>query len=97
MILLTSNLISSDFKGAGEPLSTLQIRQRMLDKMSDTSRIVDRLVKKGWLAKWCAAPIAGWWMLPYLKKESFYLRRWINMKMNGIAFSKTLMKKRLLN
>ena len=37
-------------RGAGEPLSTLQIRQRMLDKMSDTSRIVDRLVKKG-LAK----------------------------------------------
>lgn len=33
-------------RGAGEPLSTLQIRQRMLDKMSDTSRIVDRLVKK---------------------------------------------------
>jgi MarR family transcriptional regulator, 2-MHQ and catechol-resistance regulon repressor len=33
-----------------EPLSTLQIRERMLDKMSDTSRIVDRLVLKG-LAK----------------------------------------------
>ena len=29
-----------------EPLSTLQIRERMLDKMSDTSRIVDRLVIK---------------------------------------------------
>lgn len=37
-------------RGAGEPLSTLQIRQRMLDKMSDTSRIVDRLILKG-LAK----------------------------------------------
>lgn len=33
-------------KGAGKPLSTLQIRQRMLDRMSDTSRIVDRLIKK---------------------------------------------------
>ncbi|MBS1760288.1 MAG: MarR family transcriptional regulator [Bacteroidetes bacterium] len=33
-----------------EPLSTLQIRERMLEKMSDTSRIVDRLVTKG-LAK----------------------------------------------
>lgn len=33
-------------RGAGKPLSTLQIRQRMLDKMSDTSRIVDRLLKK---------------------------------------------------
>ena len=38
-------------RGAGKPLSTLQIRQRMLDKMSDTSRIVDRLVKKGVVKK----------------------------------------------
>lgn len=30
-----------------QPLSTLTIRERMLDKMSDTSRIVDRLVIKG--------------------------------------------------
>ncbi len=33
-------------RGSGAPLSTLQIRERMLDKMSDTSRIVDRLLKK---------------------------------------------------
>jgi DNA-binding MarR family transcriptional regulator len=38
-------------RGAGEPLSTLQIRQRMLDKMSDTSRIVDRLIKKALVKK----------------------------------------------
>ena len=38
-------------RGAGEPLSTLQIRQRMLDKMSDTSRIVDRMVKKSLVRK----------------------------------------------
>jgi DNA-binding MarR family transcriptional regulator len=38
-------------RGAGKPLSTLQIRQRMLDKMSDTSRIVDRLIKKGLVQK----------------------------------------------
>ena len=37
-------------RGSQSPLSTLQIRERMLDKMSDTSRIVDRLVLKG-LAK----------------------------------------------
>jgi DNA-binding MarR family transcriptional regulator len=37
-------------RGSGAPLTTLQIRERMLDKMSDTSRIVDRLVIKG-LAK----------------------------------------------
>jgi len=38
-------------RGAREPLSTLQIRQRMLDKMSDTSRIVDRLIAKGLVKK----------------------------------------------
>jgi DNA-binding MarR family transcriptional regulator len=38
-------------RGAGKPISTLQIRQRMLDKMSDTSRIVDRLVKKDLVQK----------------------------------------------
>ena len=37
-------------RGSDAPLSTLQIRERMLDKMSDTSRIVDRLVLKN-LAK----------------------------------------------
>ena len=34
-----------------QPLSTLQIRERMLDKMSDTSRIVDRLILKGYASK----------------------------------------------
>jgi DNA-binding MarR family transcriptional regulator len=34
-----------------KPLSTLQIRERMLDKMSDTSRIVDRLRLKGLVEK----------------------------------------------
>ncbi len=38
-------------RGANEPLSTLQIRQRMLDKMSDSSRPVDRLIKKGLVKK----------------------------------------------
>jgi len=33
-------------RGNQMPLSTLQIRERMLDKMSDTSRIVDRLIIK---------------------------------------------------
>lgn len=42
-------------RGAREPISTLQIRQRMLDKMSDTSRIVDRLLKKD-LVKKCVCP-----------------------------------------
>ena len=34
-----------------QPLSTLQIRERMLEKMSDTSRIVDRLLKKELVTK----------------------------------------------
>ncbi|UEG50646.1 MarR family transcriptional regulator [Ferruginibacter lapsinanis] len=38
-------------RGSRDPLSTLQIRERMLDKMSDTSRIVDRLVIKGFAKK----------------------------------------------
>ncbi len=38
-------------RGSDKPLSTLQIRARMLDKMSDTSRIVDRLVVKGFVDK----------------------------------------------
>ena len=42
-------------RGAKQPLSTLQIRQRMLDKMSDTSRIVDRLIKKELVQKMVCA------------------------------------------
>jgi DNA-binding MarR family transcriptional regulator len=38
-------------RGSDAPLSTLQIRERMLDKMSDTSRIVDRLIVKGLVQK----------------------------------------------
>ena len=33
-------------RNSSAPLSTLQIRQRMIDNMSDTSRIVERLLKK---------------------------------------------------
>ena len=38
-------------RGSEAPLSTLKIRERMLDKMSDTSRIVDRLIAKELVAK----------------------------------------------
>jgi len=38
-------------RGSDTPLSTLKIRERMLDKMSDTSRIVDRLIVKGLVEK----------------------------------------------
>jgi len=38
-------------KGAKEPLSTSIIRERLLDKMADTSRLVDRLAQKGYVSK----------------------------------------------
>ncbi|MCB0570477.1 MAG: MarR family transcriptional regulator [Phaeodactylibacter sp.] len=34
-------------KGAGKPISTSTIRERLLDKMADTSRMADRLFQKG--------------------------------------------------
>jgi len=33
-------------RGSGTPLSTMQIRERMLARMSDTSRIIDRMLLK---------------------------------------------------
>jgi len=34
-------------RGAGKPISTSVIRERLLDKMADTSRLVERLANKG--------------------------------------------------
>lgn len=38
-------------RGNKAPLSTLQIRERMIDRMSDSSRIVERMIKKGLVEK----------------------------------------------
>ncbi len=38
-------------KGAGKPLSTSDIRERMIEKMADTSRLVERLSVKGWVKR----------------------------------------------
>lgn len=38
-------------KGAGKPLSTSEIRERMLDSNSDTTRIIDRMVRKDLVEK----------------------------------------------
>lgn len=38
-------------RGAGKPISTSDIRDRLLDKMSDASRMVDRLCQKGWVVR----------------------------------------------
>lgn len=36
-------------KGAGQPITTSVIRERLLDKMSDASRMVERMHQKGWV------------------------------------------------
>lgn len=38
-------------RGNKAPLSTIQIQERLIDRMSDTSRIVDRLIKKRLVVK----------------------------------------------
>ena len=38
-------------RGAKKPISNAVIRKRMIDKMSDVSRIIDRLVKKGLVSR----------------------------------------------
>jgi DNA-binding MarR family transcriptional regulator len=56
-IFETEDLTSQQFnilrilRGAREALSICTIRERMLDRMSDASRIVDRLIKKGFVKK----------------------------------------------
>lgn len=42
-------------KGANEPLSTSCIRDRMIEKMADTSRLVERLSAKGWVNREASA------------------------------------------
>lgn len=37
--------------GSPTPLSTSAIRKRLLDKMSDTTRVIDRMIKKGFVVK----------------------------------------------
>ena len=38
-------------KGSEKPLTTSIIRGRLLDKMSDTTRVIDRMIKKGLVEK----------------------------------------------
>lgn len=37
--------------GADKPLTTSTIRNRLIDKMSDTTRVIDRMIKKGVVQK----------------------------------------------
>jgi DNA-binding MarR family transcriptional regulator len=38
-------------KGAQKPISTSIIRERMIDKMSDTTRLISRMIKKSLVSK----------------------------------------------
>lgn len=38
-------------RGAGKPITTSLIRERMLDRMSDTTRMIDRMIIKGFVRK----------------------------------------------
>jgi DNA-binding MarR family transcriptional regulator len=38
-------------QGAGGPLTTSTIRDRMMERKSDSSRLVDRMSKKGWVTR----------------------------------------------
>lgn len=59
--LQTENITTQQYnilrilRGSNKPMSTLEIRGRMLDRMSDTSRIVDRMLLKAWISK-CTDP-----------------------------------------
>ncbi len=37
--------------GASQPLTTFEIRNRMLNKMSDITRLIDRLIRKNYVVK----------------------------------------------
>jgi len=37
--------------GSDRPITTSDIRSRMIEKMSDISRLIDRMQKKGWVTK----------------------------------------------
>jgi DNA-binding MarR family transcriptional regulator len=61
-------------RGAGEPLSTLQLRERMLDKMSDTSRIVERMVSKNLVQKAISEKDKRMVDVILLRREPSYLK-----------------------
>ena len=67
-----------------QPLSTLQIRERMLDKMSDTSRIVDRLIAKGLLKKGTCKTDRRLVDVMITDKGKKSWNAWMNARMNWI-------------
>jgi len=74
-------LILQDAKG--EPLSTNKICEQMIDKMSDSSRIVDRLISKG-LAKKNPCPHDGRKIQVFITPEGEYLLSTISTKLKNL-------------
>lgn len=67
----------------GEPLSTNEICERMIDKMSDTSRIVDRLVSKNLVIKQ-PCPHDGRKVQVFISNEGMYLLSTIDTKLKNL-------------
>ncbi len=67
----------------GEPLSTNDICDRMIDKMSDTSRIVDRLVAKK-LATKRPCPHDGRKVQVFISSDGMYLLSTIDTKLKNL-------------
>ena len=73
----------------GEPLSTNDICEKMIDKMSDTSRIVDRLISKNLVWKQ-PCPHDGRKIQVFISSEGQYLLSTIDTKLKNLdtMFSK---------
>ncbi len=67
----------------GEPLSTNDLCDQMIDKMSDTSRIVDRLVGKQLVTK-KPCPHDGRKVQVFITKDGLYLLSTIMTKINKL-------------
>ncbi len=67
----------------GDPLSTNEICERMIEKMSDTSRIVDRLVAKN-LATKQPCPHDGRKVQVFISNDGMYLLSTIDTKMKNL-------------
>jgi len=67
----------------GDPLSTNEICDEMIDKSSDTSRIVDRLVVKGLVTK-KPSPIDRRKVQVFISSEGKYLLSTIDTKLKNL-------------
>jgi len=67
----------------GDPMSTNDICEKMIDKMSDTSRIVDRLVAKGLVTK-KPCPHDGRKVQVFISGDGKYLLSTIDTKLKNL-------------